>query len=51
MLTRRQFLMGSLPLSLVGCTTHDAFRIAQSVARGSSIEDVVYAQHGHELMR
>ncbi|MEM5535987.1 murein transglycosylase domain-containing protein [Neptuniibacter pectenicola] len=44
MLTRRQFLMGSLPLSLVGCTTHDAFRIAQSVARGSSIEDVVVSR-------
>jgi len=43
-LTRRKFLLGSLPLTLVGCTTHDAFRIAQGVAGGGSIEDVVVSR-------
>ncbi|WP_415900691.1 murein transglycosylase domain-containing protein [Neptuniibacter sp. QD48_11] len=38
MLTRRRFLLGLLPLGLAGCTTHDAFRIATSVARGQSVE-------------
>lgn len=36
--SRRQFLLISLPTLLAGCTTHDAFRIAESVARGNSIE-------------
>ena len=44
MLTRRRFLLGALPLTLAGCTTHEAFRIAQSVARGGSLEDVVISK-------
>ncbi|WP_286239193.1 murein transglycosylase domain-containing protein [Neptuniibacter halophilus] len=41
MLNRRRFLIGLLPLGAAGCTTHDAFRIAESVARGNSLEGAV----------
>ncbi len=44
MITRRKFIIGTLPLTLSACTTHDAFRIAQSVARGNSIEGAVASQ-------
>ena len=44
MITRRKFIIGTLPLTLSACTTHDAFRIAQSVARGNSIEGAVTSQ-------
>lgn len=37
-LSRRRFLSACVPLTLAGCTTHDAFRIAESVARGNSLE-------------
>ena len=40
-LTRRRFISGMIPLTLAGCTTHDAFRIAESVARGNSLEGAV----------
>lgn len=41
MITRRHFLVSSFPLTLSACTTHDAFRLAESVARGSSLESIV----------
>ncbi|WP_197468011.1 murein transglycosylase domain-containing protein [Neptuniibacter marinus] len=37
-------MLGSFPLTLVGCTTHDAFRIAQSVAGGRSLEDIAVSR-------
>lgn len=39
--SRREFLTASLSTLLAGCTTHDAFRIAESVARGNSLEGAV----------
>ncbi|EAR60764.1 murein transglycosylase domain-containing protein [Neptuniibacter caesariensis] len=41
MLSRRKFILSLLPLGVAGCTTHDAFRIAESVARGSSLEGAI----------
>lgn len=44
MISRRHFLISSLPLTVSACTTHDAFRIAESVARGSSLESAVVSR-------